>query len=218
MEKKPGITHFSDFYKTNEKKSGFNKEDFNDFFLPEDLEEEINESFEPDEEEEEEEVQESPKSSKKESPKSSKKESPEEEEEEEEEEEPKEEEKNENFYSLYKDKSENFSCDISVEGAAINETQVRLIVESDDWTLMFEGEVDKKGKCNIPIKKLGILNEGTTGKIRLEVIAEGSVFIPWEDDFKVRLSKKVSIKLNESKSTPKKSETKKPGVKVNFRK
>ena len=83
---------------------------------------------------------------------------------------------------------------------------------------MFEGEVDKKGKCNIPIKKLGILNEGTTGKIRLEVIAEGSVFIPWEDDFKVRLSKKVSIKLNESKSTPKKPETKKPGVKVNFRK
>ena len=209
MEKKPGITHFSDFYKTNEKKSGFNKEDFNDFFLPEDLEEEVNESFEPDEEEEEEEVQE-------ESPKSSKKESPEEEEEEEEE--PKEEEKNENFYSLYKDKSENFSCDISVEGAAINETQVRLIVESDDWTLMFEGEVDKKGKCNIPIKKLGILNEGTTGKIRLEVIAEGSVFIPWEDDFKVRLSKKVSIKLNESKSVPKKPESKKPGVKVNFRK
>ena len=209
MEKKPGITHFSDFYKTNEKKSGFNKEDFNDFFLPEDLEEEVNESFEPDEEEEEEEVQE-------ESPKSSKKESPEEEEEEEQD--PKEEEKNENFYSLYKDKSENFSCDISVEGAAINETQVRLIVESDDWTLMFEGEVDKKGKCNIPIKKLGILNEGTTGKIRLEVIAEGSVFIPWEDDFKVRLSKKVSIKLNESKSVPKKPESKKPGVKVNFRK
>lgn len=209
MEKKPGITHFSDFYKINEKKSGFNKEDFNDFFLPEDLEEEINEGFEPDEEEEEELQEESPKSSKKESPK---------EEEEEEEESPKEEEKNENFYSLYKDKSENFSCDISVEGAAINETQVRLIVESDDWTLMFEGEVDKKGKCNIPIKKLGILNEGTTGKIRLEVIAEGSVFIPWEDDFKVRLSKKVSIKLNESKSTPKKPETKKPGVKVNFRK
>ena len=205
MEKKPGITHFSDFYKVNEKKSGFNKEDFNDFFLPEDLEE-LNESLE--EEEEEDTLQEeTPKSTKKESPK----------EEEEEEEEPKEE-KNENFYSLYKDKSENFSCDISVEGAAINETQVRLIVESDDWTLMFEGEVDKKGKCNIPIKKLGILNEGTTGKIRLEVIAEGSVFTPWEDDFKVRLSKKVSIKLNESKSTPKKPETKKPGVKVNFRK
>jgi len=132
-------------------------------------------------------------------------------------EEPKEE-KNENFYSLYKDKSENFSGGIAVEGAAINETQVRLIVESDDWTLMFEGEVDKKGKCNIPIKKLGILNEGTTGKIRLEVIAEGSVFTPWEDDFKVRLSKKVSIKLNESKSVPKKPESKKPGVKVNFRK
>ena len=190
MEKKQGITHFSDFYKKNEKKSGFNKEDFNDFFLPENLEEV-----------EEEEVEEEDKKDSKV----------------EEEEEPIEE-KNENFYSLYKDKSENFSCDISVEGAAINETQVRLIIESEDWTLMFEGDVDKKGKCNIPIKKLGILNEGSTGKIRLEVIAEGSVFTPWEDDFKVKLSKKVSVKLNESKSSSKKIETKKLGVKVNFRK
>ena len=82
---------------------------------------------------------------------------------------------------------------------------------------MFPGEI-KNGKVVIPIRKLNLFEEGQTGKVRLEVIAEGSVFIPWEDDFKVRLSKKVSIKLNESKSIPKKPETKKPGVKVNFRK
>jgi len=123
----------------------------------------------------------------------------------------------ENYYPLFKDKSETFSCDVSVEGAKIDQTEVRLIIESSDWTLMFPGEVDRSGKCNIPIKKLGILNEGSVGKIRLEVIAEGTVFIPWEDDFKVKMSKKVSVRVNESRSPSKKIETKPTGVKVNVR-
>ena len=122
-----------------------------------------------------------------------------------------------NYYSVYRDKSEDFSCDISVEGANLNDTEVRLILESDDWTLMFVGEIDRKGKCIIPMKKLNILEEGVIGKIKLEVIADGSVFTPWEDDFKVKLSKKVTIKMNETK-THKKQEPVKPGVKVNFRK
>jgi len=37
------------------------------------------------------------------------------------------------------------------------------------------------------------------GKIRLEVIADGSMFIPWENDFKVKLSKKVTVSMNEEK-------------------
>ena len=118
-----------------------------------------------------------------------------------------------NFYSVYKDKSEDFSCDIAVEGANLNDTEVRLILESDDWTLMFKGDIDKKGKCIIPMKKLNILEEGVIGKIKLEVIADGSVFTPWENDFKVKLSKKVTIKINENKP-----ELVKPGVKVNFKK
>jgi hypothetical protein len=119
------------------------------------------------------------------------------------------------FYLLYRDKTELFSCDIMIEGANLSETQARLIVESDEWTLMFEGEITKNGKCNIPINKLSILNEGAEGKIRLEVIADSSVFVPWEDNFKVKLSKKVSIKMNESRT--KKKEIKKPGISVNVR-
>lgn len=104
----------------------------------------------------------------------------------------------EDYFLVYKDKTENFSCDVLVEGAKISETQARLILESDEWTLMFEGEIDRYGKCNIPIKKLNLFDEGVTGRIRLEVIAENTVFTPWEDDFKVKMSKKVSIQLNES--------------------
>jgi hypothetical protein len=123
----------------------------------------------------------------------------------------------ENFYPLYKDKSENFSCDIYVEGAKTDETITRLIVETEDWTLMFPGEI-KNGKVNIPIRKLNLFEEGQKGKIKLEVIAEGTVFIPWEDEFKIKLSKKVSISLNENKKPT--QPVKKPGVgvKVNVKK
>lgn len=123
----------------------------------------------------------------------------------------------EDYYKLFKDKSEDFICDIAVEGVSQNDTEVRLIVESDDWTLMFVGEI-KNGKCIIPIKKLNILNEGQVGNIKLEVNADGNLFTPWEDRFIVKVSKKVTVNINESKS----SKTKKPvkkglGVKVNVK-
>lgn len=104
----------------------------------------------------------------------------------------------ENYYKLYADKSEDFTCDISIEGADPQDTTARVVVESKDWTLMFIGEIEN-GKCVVPIKKLNILKEGQIGNIRLEVIAEGNLFIPWEDKFKVKLSKKVTVKVNEQK-------------------
>ena len=124
----------------------------------------------------------------------------------------------EDYYKLFKDKSEDFICDIAVEGVSQNDTEVRLIVESDDWTLMFVGEI-KNGKCIIPIKKLNILNEGQVGNIKLEVNADGNLFTPWEDRFIVKVSKKVTVNLNESKTT---NRNKKPvkkglGVKVNVK-
>lgn len=120
----------------------------------------------------------------------------------------------EEYYKLFKDKSEDFVCDIAVEGVNNNDTEVRLIIESEDWTLMFVGEI-RNGKCIIPIKKLNILNEGQTGNIKLEVNADGNLFTPWEDKFVVKMSKKVTVKLNESKKKPIKKGL---GVKVSVRK
>jgi len=118
-------------------------------------------------------------------------------------------------YKLYKDKSEVFSCDIEVEGANIKDSQVRIVVESNEWSLLFNGNIDENGKVNIPIKKLSLLEEGATGKIRMEVIADGTIFIPWDDDFIVKLSKKVMVKFDESKNNI--IREKKPNIKVNFR-
>ena len=122
----------------------------------------------------------------------------------------------EDYYKLYADKSENFVCDISIQGADPKQSEARIIVESGDWTLMFYGEL-KGGKCIVPIKKLNILKEGQVGDIRLEVIAEGNIFIPWEDKFKVNVSKKVTVKVNEQKDYTSKKKNK-MGVKVNVRK
>jgi hypothetical protein len=229
MENKD-IVNFSKFFDTDftKKRNSFKKEDFNDFFLNEDAEDEseflVNnvdeiekkeksvkpepafnppvqpEEFIIDEEEPEElEVEDSLGSYQNKQNFT------------------KVQEEVENYYPVYKDKSENFSCDVMVEGARLNETQARLILESDDWTLMFEGEIDRNGKCNIPIKKLNIFDEGTIGKIRLEVIAENTVFTPWEDDFKVKMSKKVMVQLSESLRRPKKDLIQESKVKVNVK-
>jgi hypothetical protein len=140
------------------------------------------------------------------------------EEEEEEDESENESSSSEEFYKLYKDKAEEFVCDIAVEGVSQSDTEVRLIVESEDWTLMFTGEITK-GKCVIPIKKLSLFNEGQTGNIRLEVNADGNLFTPWEDRFVVKMSKKVTVKMNESKQGSKPKPSKKgPGVRVSVKK
>jgi hypothetical protein len=140
------------------------------------------------------------------------------EEEEEEDESENESSSSEEFYKLYKDKAEEFVCDIAVEGVSQSDTEVRLIVESEDWTLMFTGEITK-GKCVIPIKKLSLFNEGQTGNIRLEVNADGNLFTPWEDRFVVKMSKKVTVKMNENKQGSKPKPSKKgPGVRVSVKK
>jgi hypothetical protein len=121
------------------------------------------------------------------------------------------------YYKLYQDKNEEFSCDIMIEGSSPEETYARIIVESENWSLVFPGEI-RNGKCIVPIKKLNILKEGEIGNIKLEVVAEGNLFTPWENQFKVKMSKKVTVMMNETKK-----QTKKPiinnkiGVKVNVK-
>jgi len=121
------------------------------------------------------------------------------------------------YYKLYQDKNEEFSCDIMIEGSSPEETYARIIIESENWSLVFPGEI-RNGKCIVPIKKLNILKEGEIGNIKLEVVAEGNLFTPWENQFKVKMSKKVTVMMNETKKQPKKPIiNNKIGVKVNVK-
>ena len=100
------------------------------------------------------------------------------------------------MYKLYTDKQETFECDLFLEGADLKESSARIVVESKDLTLMFKGTIDDKGNCKVPIKKLkGLMSENTTGDIKLEVIAEDTLIEPWQSEFVVETSKKVTVEV-----------------------
>ena len=100
------------------------------------------------------------------------------------------------MYKLYTDKTEIFECDINLTGASLNNTKARLVVETTDFSLLFNGSVTSDGKCKVPIRKLrGLIDESTNGNIKLEVIADDTYFIPWESDFSVEQSKSVTVEV-----------------------
>ena len=100
------------------------------------------------------------------------------------------------MYTLYTDKQEIFECSISLEGASVKNSQARLIVETDHLNLLFKGTINESGKCTIPIKRLkNLINESSTGQIRLEVIADDTYFTPWESKFNVKTAKKVTVEV-----------------------
>ena len=99
-------------------------------------------------------------------------------------------------YKLYTDKKEVFECKLFLEGASYSDSSARIIVESDNISFLFPGEIDKDGNCKVPIKKFkGLLDENSKGKIKLEVIAEGTLIEPWDSDFIVETAKKVKVEI-----------------------
>ena len=101
-------------------------------------------------------------------------------------------------YKLYTDKQEIFECNIFLEGASLTKATSRIIVETQDLKLMFEGTIDKDGNCKVPIKKLrGLVGEDAKGTMKLEVIAEDTYFLPWESDFEVDTAKKIKVEVKQ---------------------
>lgn len=106
------------------------------------------------------------------------------------------------MYKIFTDKTEVFECNIQLEGASVKKSQARLLIESNDLSLVFKGEISSDGKCKIPIKKLkGLLDENTQGNIKLEVIAEDTYFTPWESKFMVETSKKITVEVKSQESS-----------------
>ena len=111
-------------------------------------------------------------------------------------------------YKLYTDKANKFNCNIEVEGTSLAKSQVRLVIESDEMTYMFKGSIQSNGECEVTIPKTkSFLSEGTTGNMRLEVIADDVYFEPWSSDFSVITNKKVTVQIAEQ-------EEEKPRMKV----
>ena len=107
------------------------------------------------------------------------------------------------MYKLFTDKPEVFECDIKVEGTSLNKSKARLVIETKDYSLLFNGDINSNGKCRIPVKKLkGLIDENSKGNIRLEVIAEDTYFTPWESNFEVQASKKVTVEVKSQEEKP----------------
>ena len=118
-------------------------------------------------------------------------------------------------YKLYTDKQETFECDLFLEGADLKQSSARILVETKDLTLLFPGEINEEGNCKVPIKKLkGLLDEDTTGNIKLEVIAEETLIEPWQSDFVVETSKKVTVEVKSQGNKKPIRESSKPQVKI----
>ena len=110
------------------------------------------------------------------------------------------------MYKLFVDRSEIFECKITLEGASLKDATSRIVVNTPDLKLMFEGTIDNQGNCKIPIRKLrGLLGENDKGTMRLEVIAEDTYFEPWNSDFIIDTSKKINVEVKGQENT--KSET-----------
>lgn len=98
------------------------------------------------------------------------------------------------MYKIFLDQPKSFQCNIQIEGADLNKSEARLVIESENYNLQFSGKIDSNGIVKIPMGKLkGILKENYTGKIKLEIIAEDTLFIPWESEYRTDVYKKVQI-------------------------
>jgi len=107
------------------------------------------------------------------------------------------------MYKLFTDKAETFECDIKIDGASLSNSTSRLVIETKDYSLMFNGKIDSSGKCTIPIKKLkGLIDESANGNIKLEVIADDTFFTPWESNFEIEASKSVTVEVKSQSSKP----------------
>jgi hypothetical protein len=101
-------------------------------------------------------------------------------------------------YNLYTDKANKFNCNIEIEGTSLAKSKVRLVIETDEMSYMFNGKIENTGICEVNIPKTKhFLPEGTKGNMRLEVIADDVYFEPWSSDFNVKTNKKVNVVVSE---------------------
>ena len=112
-------------------------------------------------------------------------------------------------YNLFTDKPNKFNCNIEIEGTSLTKSKVRLVIETDEMSYMFNGKIENTGICEVNIPKTkNFLPENTKGLMRLEVIADDVYFEPWSSDFNVKTTKKVNIVVAEQ------VEDEKPKLKV----
>lgn len=109
------------------------------------------------------------------------------------------------MYKLLKDKNNEFQCEIRLEGASAKNAKVRLFLEGDGCEYAFNGKIENE-QCIIPLGKLKkFANLLESGRIRLEVVADDTLFVPYENNYELEAEKRVTVEVKQPESTPAKA-------------
>ena len=113
------------------------------------------------------------------------------------------------MYKLLKDKNNEFQCEIKLVGANEKTAKVRLFLEGTGCEYSFNGTIEgTRVRVNMgKLKQFGNLME--SGKIRLEVVADDTLFVPYESTYELEESKSVTVEVVERATV-----TKRPMVEV----
>jgi hypothetical protein len=107
------------------------------------------------------------------------------------------------MFKLYTDKNNTFKCKVAIEGANESSALTRLIIEGENYNLMFEGSI-KDNICEVNIGKFkNTDNFKSKGSMRLEVIADDTYFTPWKSEYMIEQSKTVVVEMIEDKASSK---------------
>lgn len=82
---------------------------------------------------------------------------------------------------IFLDESKLFKCQLKIEGASLSKSKCRLLIKTDDLTLIQEGTINENGLVEIQIPKLKRFIESKKGTAVLEVIADDMFFAPYTD-------------------------------------
>jgi len=100
---------------------------------------------------------------------------------------------------LYTDRAEIFECNVALKGASLKNSSLRAVLKLQDKSLLYEGKIAPSGKGEVVFPKLKHLSEeGETGTMVLEVIADDAYFQPYEEQFIVETSKKATVEVLKS--------------------
>ena len=101
------------------------------------------------------------------------------------------------LYKLYKDNSEVFTCDVNIDGVDKTDKIIaKIVIETAGYEVSCKGKIIN-GRCIVSIPKLPFLVENSTGKIKLEINVDDTLFSPWTGTYII----KNRISANESKIT-----------------
>jgi TusA-related sulfurtransferase len=109
------------------------------------------------------------------------------------------------MYKLLKDKNNEFQCEIRLEGTSAKNAKVRLFLEADGCEYSFNGKIEGE-QCTVPLGKLKkFANLLENGKIRLEVVADDTLFVPYESNYELEAEKRVTVEVKQLEATPAKA-------------